>query len=319
MTLLFDPSGMLDIASDPSDLPEEGDGINISSDSLRRCKNLRITNKGVAKTRDGSAKLNAVAISTAIWWIEEQAGTRFTFAGTAIYANEASIVTGLTSAQWSALQYNSFNDTVNNIFATNGVDRKRIQSGTAYEWGLVAPTDEPTLTAGSTGGGLTGRFSAQYTYVRKVGTTVIAESNPSPASGYIVLTNQSLLVDVTAPTDPQVTHIRLYRTDAGGAEFFRDQDIPTGQYVYGVTHTWEGDEAYLPGNFFKFASMDSAHSTDDTYTWEADPSTEANDIPDSGGSSWFAETAEYYVIYVTYVLQSGGTPLSYDDWLALYS
>src|SRR5207237_8416820 len=69
------------------------------------------------------SKLNASAISTAIWWIEVQAGIRFTFAGTNIYSNESSIASGLTSAQWAAIQYNAFNDTNQNVFAFNGTDR----------------------------------------------------------------------------------------------------------------------------------------------------------------------------------------------------
>ena len=58
MTILFNPSGILDVASDPSDLPESSDGTTIQSDALTRCKNLRLNQKGIAKTRDGSAKLN---------------------------------------------------------------------------------------------------------------------------------------------------------------------------------------------------------------------------------------------------------------------
>src|SRR5947207_11208234 len=101
--------------------------MDITSTAMVRCKNLRLNQQGIAKTRDGSAKLNESAIDPAIWWIEVQAGIRFTFAGEQIYLNEASIASGLTNTQWAAIQYNAFNATAQNVFALNGTDRKRIE------------------------------------------------------------------------------------------------------------------------------------------------------------------------------------------------
>ena len=139
MSVRFNPTGQLNISWDAADLPAQSDGQNVNSDSLVRCKNLRINQTGVAKTRDGSTKINSTAMETPVWWVEEQSGTRYSFAGTQIYEDESSIDTGLTSAQWSALKYNAYNDTANNIFALNGTDKKRIESSTVYEWGLAAP------------------------------------------------------------------------------------------------------------------------------------------------------------------------------------
>jgi len=58
--ILFKPNGTLDVSTDPPDLPEERDKFSISSDAMQRCKNLRMNQKGVLKTRDGSVKLNEV-------------------------------------------------------------------------------------------------------------------------------------------------------------------------------------------------------------------------------------------------------------------
>ena len=269
MSTFFSPDGSLNVAIDASDLPETGDGKNSHSGAMVRCKNVRTNETGKAKTRDGSVKLNATAIETAIWWIEEQGGSRFSFAGTKIYEDESSIATGLTSAQWAAIKYNAFNDTSDNIFALNGTDRKRIEGSTVYEWGVAAPTDAPILTSGS-GSGLTGQYNAKYTYVRKVGSNAVTESNPSPAATTAaILDNQSLSVDITQPTDTQVTHIRLYRTLANGATYFLDSEIVVaGTIAFGYSETFEADDVYIAGNGFKFTVEDTTNGTENTYTWE---------------------------------------------------
>ena len=260
---VFNPSGSLNVATDTSD---------IKDDDFVRCKNLRIDQKGLVKTRDGSTKLNATAINTSVWHIEEQDGDRYTFAGGNIYKNETSILGSLASAQWSAMQYNAFNDTEKNIFALNGTDRKRIEGGTAYEWGLAAPTSAPTLTTGGDTG-LTGQYNAKYTYVRKVGASGVSESNPSDAATTAaVLDNQSLAVSVTQPSDSQVTHIRLYRTLAGGSIYYLDSEIVVSATITnGYAYDWEDadtDPDYISGTGYKFTTADSTHSSENTYSWE---------------------------------------------------
>ena len=322
MSVIFQPSGILDIAQDASDLPESSDGRNISSDGVVLRKNLRVNQRGQAKTRDGSTKLNSTALGqTAIYWIEEQSGTRYTFAGTVIYENESSIKTGLTSAQWSAIQYNSYNDTVNNIFALNGTDRQRIESSTAYEWGLAAPTTAPTLIAGPTAeDGLTGSYNAKYTYLRKVSGVVVAESNPSPAADlHIALSGNTLIVGVTSPSDSQVTHIRLYRTTPDGALYYQDQDTTADTYAYGISHSWE--DGYLSGDSYKFSVTDSTNSTDDTYAWEPNFSSDDSGLQDfetDGTDSWYAGSEADYINLVIYLLNLGIQPPSYEEFLAIY-
>lgn len=254
----FSPSGSLNVSADPSELPESvGDNV-ISSGAMTRCKNLRLSEVGKARTRDGSAKINVSAINTSLWWIEEQAGFRYSFSGTIIYRNEASIQTGLTSAQWVALKYNAFNDVAQNVFALNGTDTKRIQGANVYEWGLDAPSFAPTISAGN-GAGLTGVYNFKYTYCRKVNGVLVAESNPSPAPGSAVMvTNKSVLVNITEPTDTQVTHARIYRTLSNGEIWYLDSEIDVGGYDYGYSYDWEASEGYIAGLGFKFTTTNSA-------------------------------------------------------------
>lgn len=266
MTILFSPSGALNIAHDPSELPETSDQNSSNSGAMTRCKNLRINQQGIAKTRDGSTKLNTTAISS-VNWLEVQGGTRYAFGGGSIYENESSIASGLTDSQWCSIKYNAFNDTTQEVFAFNGTDRKRISGSTVSEWGIAAPADAPTFVTGQ-GDTLTGEYNAKYTYVRKVGSVVVAESNPSPEGISKVIASGSLSVSLTQPTDSQVTHIRLYRTVAGGALYLYDQEVPIGLYTYGYTYDWEATDAYFDGTGWNFTVTDPVRLTENTYSWE---------------------------------------------------
>ncbi len=226
MSVFFSPNGTLDIASDAADLPQELAGAKITSAAMQRCKNMRLDRNGVAVTRFGSSKFNSTAIATNISKIIEQAGNRFAL-GTSIYEDESRLASGFANAQWSAILYNSYNSTVQNVFALNGEDRKRIEGSNVYEWGITAPTAAAVTDVGSLAG-LTGDYSVRYTYCRKEGTTVICESDPSDASDTTTLSNGSLDVTFTASSDSQVTHVRVYRTLSGGSIYYHDQDIAIG-------------------------------------------------------------------------------------------
>lgn len=358
--ILWKPSGQLNIATDPTDLPESSNGNNITSEAVVRFKNLRIDRKGITVLRDGSSKVNetafagtaelitnggftsdisswndqstgggsiayssgsmrlsassgiaiaqqAVSITSTntehtfsidvspvsgtspviltigttsggselfgpttysmsgtytgtltpsastiyvrlthptnaidvdidnvslkksvepVNLISEQGGVRYEFVGTRIFRNESSIETGLTDAQWSAIQYNSYNDSNQSIFALNGTDRKRITGSTVAEWGSSTPSAPTTAVGSSTG--LTGTYNAKITYCRKVSSTVVYETNPSSAGTARALSNQSLSVSWSASSDSQITHVRVYRTTANGSVYYHDQDVAVG-------------------------------------------------------------------------------------------
>ena len=223
MSLIFNPSGLLDINTDPSDLGESGDGRTFVSQALTRAKNVDLISEGKSKTRKGTAT-NGTQLAKAASRIEVVGSNRYEFADTIIYRNGTSIATGLNNAEWSSIQYNAFNDTTDNIFALNGTDLKRVEASSVYTWGIAAPTTDPVVSAGAAGS-LSGAYLIKYTYVRKVGSVVVSESNPSDASNSVTLSSQVLSFTFTDPTDSQVTHIRIYRTAAGGSTYKYDQEI----------------------------------------------------------------------------------------------
>ena len=221
--MIFKPTGTLDIASSPSE----------AKGNMTRSKNLKYEQNAIAITRHGSSRPTTNVLMKAANFLIEMAGDRYAFAGTEVYKNESNIpqskiVSALTEADWDGCVYNAFNDTTESVFATNGTDRVKVAGNVMTEWGISPPTIAPTITTG-TSTGLSGNYNAKYTYLVKDGVTLIAESNPSPdASSVQALSDQKLRVTWTASSDPQVTHVRIYRTIAGGLVYFDDQDIAIG-------------------------------------------------------------------------------------------
>jgi hypothetical protein len=248
MPAIFEPHGTLNVSDDPSSLPEKGGDGSILAQDMTRCKNLRL-DQTAPRTRDGSSKLNASPLAdTGIWQIIEQAGDRYTFAGDAIYKNESSIATGYTDAQWAGVLYNPFNSTTQSIYAVNGTDRVRIEGSNVYNMGITTPPQKPGASAG-TGSGLTGDYSVKISYARKDGQTVVVESSPSEASSTITLADDGLYVTWNTPTDSQTTHVRVYRTTAGGSTYAHDQDVAVGRN-YCTTNTPDGSLGAAPSSSY---------------------------------------------------------------------
>ena len=244
MATFWKPVGSLDLSTDPASLPVTVDkNGNESSGAMQRCKNLKLDENGVAVTRDGSSVLDS-GLDSLIYEILEQGGSRYAFAGDEIYKDGVSIASGLSQIQWSGVLYNAFNSLLESIYALNGTDRKRIDGSDVNEWGMDPPSVAPVITVGSSAiaaptiapviiigalTGLTGDYNARYTYVKKTGSVVTYESAPSPVGvAAVTLADQSLDITWTASGDPQVTHVRIYRTEAGGSAYFYDQEVAVG-------------------------------------------------------------------------------------------
>jgi hypothetical protein len=153
---------------------------------------------------------------------------RYQVAGTVLYRAGSSIRTGLSDNLVTTIQgYRPLNDTSTWAFVADANGMYKDDGTNLWNWGITAPSATPGV--GTTGTGLTGVYHVKFTYCRKVGSTVICESNPSPASAAQTLANQSLAITgMTASSDGQVTHIRIYRTIADGANYYWDQDIANG-------------------------------------------------------------------------------------------
>jgi hypothetical protein len=241
MAIIFTGAGSLNVAADPADLPGETTKNTVISGAMQRCKNLRLDEDGKRIVRDGTTKIRDEALDqTRVHTIVNMGPVRYVFAGTKIYRNETAIETGLTDRPWSGVVASPFNSETEMVYACNGAENKRIEGSNVYNWGIEAPTNAPTVEAGSSTG-LTGDYNAKYSYARKEGSTVVVESNLSDAaSSAVTLADQSLKINFTQPTDAQVTHIRVYRTLTDGATYYHDQDIAIGGNNYVDSTTADG-------------------------------------------------------------------------------
>ncbi len=173
-----------------------------------------------------------------------------------------------------------------NSFAifVNGVDQNLKSRGNppplsvpTYETlGIPAPLAAPTPVLGGAGV-LTGAYSYHYTYVNAQG----QESNPSPVSAIVNPVAQ--LVNLTIPVAPapvganqQVTARYIYRTEAGGATYFRVGTIGdnvTTAFADNIPDSGLGIELEFDNNFPPPLSMIENHKD---RLWGVDPNFPSN-------------------------------------------
>lgn len=135
-------------------------------------------------------------------------------------------------------------------------------------WGIVAPTVKPTIALGGNGQ-LSGTYTAVYTYVRKDGISIAHESNPSPTSDQIVPASGEIVITAILPTDPQVTHIRYYRTVASGAIHLFEVELSLESINFGFTQSWEAAEIVAAGER-QFTQTTDESGTAVCFQWEQD-------------------------------------------------
>lgn len=316
MSLIFKASGSLNLDVEPDLLDQtEGAGREVISTAFTRSKNLRLDRAGVAETRDGSCALNSTAIDSPVHLVLEQAGSRYSFASSSIYKDESSIASSLTDAQWFGFLYSAFNDLTEQVFATNGTDRKRIEGSTVYEWGLDAPTDTPVIKQGfpesdTENVGLSGSYSIGVTYARSVGTTQVFETSIGPKSLYLTASDQWFGWSFDRPNAAEITEVNVYRTTSDGTSYFLDATLSTpymsSEYDFGYTYDWESAFGYISGTGNKFISGEVGNVSY-LYSWEAD--TDTFSLSNFGVSIFTWEP----ILYGTLTLDSSLGSIAPDD------
>jgi len=99
-------------------------------------------------------------------------------------------------------------------YVTDGTVMKKVNAdGSFYNWGIAAPTNQPSYVAtgnGNLNSAVAGAivYDWKYTYYN---TTTGAESNGSATQSGISVVNQRAEITVYASPDPQVDTIRIYR------------------------------------------------------------------------------------------------------------
>lgn len=207
------------------------DRLDLADEEVAKAINADFnTTVGSILVRRGSSKQFTTPLAdTTIRYLAKVNGYRYQIAGRSVYRAQAKIINALMSSTLKStiVPYRPFNDPSTWAFIADGAVMKKDDGTNTYKWGIDTPTATPGV--GTTGTGLTGSFGVKYTFARVNGTALCHESSPSPASASQTLANQSLAVTgLTASTDAQVTHIRLYRTLSGGTIYLFDQQIANG-------------------------------------------------------------------------------------------
>jgi hypothetical protein len=198
-----------------------------------------------AAVRSGYSPVQSADYSEAlssVFSYSPDAVTRITLAGTAtgIAKSNGSVLTAIpisdgsynsSSSPWKFRQYKAIAYAVR---ASTGT-MKRTDGSSVSDAGIDAPDTAPTIAEGASGDLDAGDYRAVYTYYN---TNTGQESNYSPVSDALTL-GASKKIDwsgIVVSTNPQVTHIRLYRTlpDQQGQYFFVDS-------IDNFTTTYTGD------------------------------------------------------------------------------
>jgi len=118
------------------------------------------------------------------------------------------------------------------LWIVNGTDFIKIENSlTVYRIGIVAPVEFSATNTG-TGTLAAGLYKVAVSYTRKISGTAVLHSAPQFVGNVTVSGTELIRIATTASTDPQVTHITAWITDAAGSVY----------YYY-------GDTANATGNF----------------------------------------------------------------------
>lgn len=220
------------------------DRMNLADEELAKAINADLHSKiGSIVLRLGRTKQFTTALSsTAIRRLAKINGYRYQVAGTTLFRDQTSILTGLSSNLITTLlPYRPLNDATTWAFIADDALMRKDNGSVTRKWGL-ATTSIPDITVSiGCGTALTGTYSVKITEARYSGTSNAHESNPSSASSDISLTSNTLAIgNITLPTDAQINRLRIYRTAAGGTSWLFDSavEIPTTS-DYGITFDWE--------------------------------------------------------------------------------
>lgn len=205
------------------------DRLQLADEDCARAINADFhTRPGVALLRLGRQLVSTTTLSGAVRLLARLSERRYQIAGTALYRDFASIVTGLSGQVAQLAAYRPLNDTTTWVFVADTGGMVKDNGTTVRTWGLAAPTTAATAADGGAGA-LIGNYSVKYTYVRKVGSAIAHESNPSPVSNTLGITNRVIsLTGLADSADAQVTHKRIYRTVDTGSTWLFDSEIAQG-------------------------------------------------------------------------------------------
>lgn len=121
------------------------------------------------------------------------------------------------------------------LYYTDGEGRpqKSEDGKTFYNLGITGPSEKPIISA-SIAGSLNGTVQYCYTYYNEKDGT---ESQSSPYSDELQISAKSVTVNYYNSTDPQVTHVRIYRMGDTLLDMFLVAEIENDESLVNVQYT----------------------------------------------------------------------------------
>ena len=144
------------------------DRLSLADEELAKAINADLFSQpGTITLRLGRSLLFTTALADlVIRRIARVKDRRYYVAGTTVYREQTSILTGFSSEMTTIAPYRPFNDEAIWAFIADGNVMRKDDGTNTFRWGIEAPTATPTAEVGS-GGQLTGEYKVVYTYVRK--------------------------------------------------------------------------------------------------------------------------------------------------------
>ena len=205
------------------------DAKNLKDEETSLALNTDYRQKGVVRSRDGSSVLYS---GQGVDLIGGAQGFVYSVSGDVYKDGTALGVSGVSAV--TALGLCKLRNIDTEALLISGGSNKKVEGSTVTNWGISVPNNVPTVALSGTG--ITGTYYYRYTYLRKNGSVIVAESNPSSASTVASPSNQTVDVSWTASGDSQVTHVRLYRTLTGtlaaSNDYYYLAEIAVGTTTY---------------------------------------------------------------------------------------
>lgn len=173
-----------------------------------------------------SAQYSSALSDTLIRRIAKVNGIMYRVAGNTLYRETSSILTTLSSNLITTIiPFRPLNEQTIWAFIADDNVMQKDNGSSITNWGISSPSTKATLSVGSSTG-LTGDYKVQFTYVRKKDGVLLHESNPSPISDALTVSDENIdISDIPTSSDSQVTHKRIYRSLANGSVTFFDTEI----------------------------------------------------------------------------------------------
>ena len=184
--------------------------------TLRRMTGVHQTKVHTLRSRPGSSLLYALNAHSLFRF----ADARFQGVGTECFRNGALVKSGLNGNRLSFMRMAPTVGKRDYLFVAGGGSLFKVDdAGAVTNWGIVAPTTDPTAADNGAGTMAAGTYKYRITFKNSV-TGHRSNANPTGVSVTIAASRQVQLTVIPTSSDAQVDQREVWRTLVGGTVYF---------------------------------------------------------------------------------------------------